>query len=43
LSWQRDGAYSGGDVFRKLHVVVFDARGKTEAEHRLNASGKINL
>jgi alpha-glucosidase len=43
LSWQRDGAYSGRDVFRKLHVVVFDSRGKTEAEHRLNSSGKINL
>ncbi|HTJ00282.1 MAG TPA: TIM-barrel domain-containing protein, partial [Dongiaceae bacterium] len=39
LKWKREGKYSGPDVFRELHVTVFDSAGNYEAKCALTASG----
>jgi alpha-glucosidase len=43
LSWKQEGPYTGPDVFQDLHVVLFDPRGKTEADSTLNSHGEIQL
>ena len=43
LSWKSEGPYAGKDVFQSLHVVLFDPRGKIEAEGALNSQGELHL
>jgi alpha-glucosidase len=43
LNWKSEGPYAGKDVFRNLHVVLFDPRGKTEAESALNSNDQLHL
>jgi hypothetical protein len=43
LTWKREGDYSGKDVFKKIHVVLFDPRKKLEARHALSAQGSLAL
>jgi alpha-glucosidase len=43
LSWKSEGPYAGRDVFQRLHVVLFDPRGKAGAESALNSQGQLQL
>jgi alpha-glucosidase len=43
LSWKSEGPYAGKDVFQNLQVVLFDPRGKIEAESTLNSHGQLHL
>lgn len=43
LSWKSEGPYAGKDIFQNLHVVLFDPRGKTEAESVLNSEGELHF
>jgi alpha-glucosidase len=43
LDWKREGPYDGKDNFQKLHVVLFDPRGKIQAESALNSNGQLNI
>jgi len=43
LSWKSEGPYSGKDIFQSLRVVLFDPRGKTEADRALSSHGELHL
>jgi alpha-glucosidase len=43
LSWEQEGPHTGPDVFKNLHVVLFDPREKKEIECALYASGTLDL
>ena len=43
LTWKREGNYSGRDVFKQIHVILFDPRKKLEAMHALSAQGSVAL
>jgi alpha-glucosidase len=43
LSWTLDGSYAGQDIYRTIHVVVFDPHGIREADCTPGANGSINL
>jgi len=43
LSWKSEGPYAGRDVFTTVRAVVFDPRGKIEAESALNSQGELHL
>jgi alpha-D-xyloside xylohydrolase len=43
LSWTIEGNYSGDDVFRNLHVLVFDPQGKVESNGSLDANGSLTV
>ena len=41
LSWTTEGNYVGKDIYKNVHVVVFDPAGKKQAEGALGAAGSI--
>lgn len=43
LSWNREGAYAGPDVFRRLRAVRFDPGGRLQAECPLTPAGSVLL
>lgn len=43
LTWTIEGNYNGNDIFRTMHVVLFDPRGKVEAQGSLDSNGSLTL
>ncbi len=43
LSWTRTGNYKGGNMFQKYQAIVFDPRGKIQANGVLTTNGLITL
>jgi len=43
LSWTTEGNYSGNDVFKNLHVIIFDPHGKLEANSMLTPTGSLTV
>ncbi|MGH7940778.1 MAG: TIM-barrel domain-containing protein [Limisphaerales bacterium] len=41
VSWMTEGGYDGDEIYRSIHVVVFDPRGKKEAQATLSAVGSL--
>lgn len=41
LKWNREGNYSGNNVFKSMRVVVFDPHGNSAAKCSLTSSGEI--
>ena len=43
LTWKRAGNYDGADVFKKLHITLFDPQKKVEKATSLTAQGALDL
>lgn len=43
LSWTQDGDYAGPDIFKQIHIMVFDPRGKIEAGGALIVDSSVIL
>jgi alpha-glucosidase len=41
LTWTSAGDYAGNDIYQRLHVVIFDPKGKKTADSGLGASGTL--
>lgn len=41
LTWTTTGDYSGDDIYKNVHVVVFDPAGRKEAEGELGETGTL--
>ena len=41
LSWTTEGNYAGNDIYKNVHVVVFDRAGKKQAEGTLGSTGNL--
>jgi alpha-glucosidase len=43
FAWKQEGPYQGEDVFKAIHVVVFDENGKKEASGKLDPTGSATF
>jgi alpha-glucosidase len=43
LSWKQEGPYQGEDVFKTIHVAVFDGGGKKEADKNMDSTGSATI
>jgi len=43
LTWKQEGSYQGKDIFKAIHVAVFDGNGKKEADGSLDPTGSVTI
>jgi len=43
LRWHQEGAYAGGDIFKKLNVVLFDRSGRIQKQGTLKRNGSVSF